>query len=89
MCKYLYAIDLNNDTVCFPESEVACGKGKAEDFPFYVQAKNQYCQKFCPDNFSFKFNNYCYDKNQKVTKREKHKIKFCKRIIHSKKKRQL
>ena len=33
--------------------------------------------------------NYCYDKNQKVTKIEKHKIKFCKRIIHSKKKRQL
>ena len=83
VCKYLYAIDLNNDTVCFPESEVACGKGKAEDFPFYVQAKNQYCQKFCPDNFSFKFNNYCYDKcPNHLVQNEDRKTCECKNLFY-------
>ena len=62
VCQYLYAIDLKNNKICYDENVESCGFDEALDYPFTIQLDDlsKYCMKFCPLEFEYLFNKFCY-----------------------------
>ena len=64
VCKSLYAIDLQSNKICYNENVGYCGFDDAKNYPFTIQLddKSQYCMKYCPSDYEYLFNKFCYKK---------------------------